>query len=48
MEKSPCTKICKLVNNTCISCKRNINEIITWKNLSDDEKKKIKDNLKNR
>ena len=48
METSPCIKICKLVDDVCISCERNINEIITWRNLSDDEKKKIQEDLTNR
>jgi len=48
METSPCIKICKLVDDVCISCKRNINEIITWRNLYNNEKKKIKEDLTNR
>ena len=43
MIKSPCTGICKLINNGkfCIGCGRSIEEISNWNNLKDKEKKEI-------
>ena len=40
---SPCIKECKLDEKEeyCISCLRSINEIASWNNFSDIEKKKI-------
>jgi predicted Fe-S protein YdhL (DUF1289 family) len=39
--KSPCNNRCKLVNGKCASCGRDIDSIVNWRNLSDDEKRII-------
>jgi len=48
--KSPCINICKI--NTpqgyCVGCKRKIEEIINWKNMSDKKKNLILNLLKKR
>ena len=43
MVRSPCAKICAIDHNVgfCIGCKRTIEEITSWTNLSDVKKKKI-------
>ena len=43
MVKSPCTGICKLINNDklCISCGRSIEEIVNWRNYNNKEKEEI-------
>jgi predicted Fe-S protein YdhL (DUF1289 family) len=45
MVGSPCIKVCKLENNYCIGCFRSIDEIRSWKNLSDEQKLIILDEL---
>ena len=42
MVRSPCTKICAINYNDgfCMGCKRTIEEITSWTNLSDVQKKK--------
>ena len=39
--KSPCIKICKLENEVCIGCRRTIQEIQQWRDLTDEEKRII-------
>jgi predicted Fe-S protein YdhL (DUF1289 family) len=50
MVRSPCTKICAINYNDgfCMGCKRTIEEITSWTNLSDVQKKKILLKTKNR
>ncbi len=36
--KSPCIKVCKLQDNICIGCFRDVEEIKRWKHLTEDEK----------
>jgi predicted Fe-S protein YdhL (DUF1289 family) len=38
---SPCIKVCKLIDSICIGCKRTIQEISTWVNLSEKQKQEI-------
>ena len=47
---SPCINECKLDKKEkyCISCLRTINEISSWRNFSDIEKKKIISKIKNK
>jgi len=46
--KSPCIKICKLHNDICVGCFRTIDEIKNWRNMTQNEKQKILDNIKQR
>lgn len=39
--KTPCIKICKLENEICIGCLRTIKEIKEWRDLTDDERECI-------
>lgn len=49
MEQSPCVKICTLNNdNICIGCGRNAYELQNWATFSDDIKRDIKAQLKDR
>lgn len=49
MVGSPCIKICKLnKEKICIGCFRTIEEISNWKNMTDNEKKNIIENLVNK
>jgi predicted Fe-S protein YdhL (DUF1289 family) len=49
MIKSPCNNICKLNNkNICIGCKRSLDEIASWSKLTDVDKLKILEEIKNR
>jgi len=46
---SPCTKKCKLTPaKVCSGCFRTVNEIISWRTLSDVEKLKITEQLRGR
>lgn len=45
--QSPCNKMCKLnEKDTCISCGRTLNEIINWRNFSQEKKLEIVNKLK--
>lgn len=46
--KSPCIKKCKLKNDVCISCKRTIQEIKQWRDLTEQEKEIIVNELSSR
>ncbi len=46
--KSPCIKVCKLQDNICIGCFRDVEEIKKWKQLTDDEKLTILINIQGR
>ena len=46
--KSPCIKVCKLQDNICIGCFRNIEEIKKWKRLTNKEKIVILNKLEKR
>lgn len=35
---SPCIRVCVLIEDTCVGCRRTIHEIIDWKAMSDAEK----------
>jgi len=39
--KSPCVKICKLIDNVCIGCYRTTKEITMWKKYTDEQREKI-------
>lgn len=47
---TPCTNICKINPNTglCIGCNRTIEEIAGWSQMTEDERKKLMENLKTR
>lgn len=44
--ESPCIDVCVLEKNTCKGCGRTIQEIGSWRELSDEEKMKIIERLK--
>ena len=46
--KTPCIKICKLENGRCIGCYRTIQEIKEWRDLTDDERESILQELDGR
>ena len=39
--KSPCIKICKLIESMCIGCYRTTEEITMWTKYTDEEREKI-------
>jgi hypothetical protein len=43
MVKSPCIKNCNFdeVTNTCLGCKRTVDEFRTWRGMTDEEKKDV-------
>lgn len=47
---SPCTKVCQLSTETglCIGCRRTPNEIQAWPSLSDERKRALLADLKQR
>lgn len=45
---TPCIRVCKLENGSCIGCKRTEDEISNWFWISDEEKLKIMKKLKKR
>ena len=49
MIKSPCIAVCKIdyESGYCLGCNRTIEEITDWSSLSDSEKKKIFQRIKN-
>lgn len=49
MVESPCNNKCGLDdNNKCLSCNRTLNEIINWCDMTDEEKKKVLEKIKER
>lgn len=45
MVESPCIKVCKLHDDICIGCIRSIDEIRSWKYLSESEKLSVLDQI---
>jgi predicted Fe-S protein YdhL (DUF1289 family) len=47
---SPCIKLCKVDSNEhyCIGCNRSLSEISNWWKYSEDEKRKVLEELKTR
>jgi len=43
--KSPCIKVCKIVNEVCIGCDRTLNQIQNWTNYTDKQRENIMNNL---
>lgn len=41
MEHSPCIRVCVLVEQICVGCRRSIDEIRGWVKMSDTEKQEI-------
>lgn len=40
--ESPCKKQCSIdLNEICIACKRTMEEICSWKNMTNEEKKQV-------
>ncbi len=40
--KSPCTGKCSIdIQDVCIGCYRHLDEITSWKNMSDQEKQQV-------
>ena len=39
--KSPCVKICKLIDSVCIGCGRTSEQISEWTKYTDEEKKQV-------
>ena len=46
MIDSPCQHICVLKNGVCIGCQRTVQEIAKWLKMSDDEKQKVLERIK--
>lgn len=46
--KSPCIKVCKVENKKCIGCYRTIDEIVSWRLLTDEQREDIMQSLKTR
>lgn len=46
--KSPCIKVCKISNDICIGCFRTIEEITSWRLLTDEQREDIMESLKTR
>ena len=38
---TPCIKLCKIENNTCLGCKRTLEQIAKWRSYSDLERLEI-------
>ena len=45
--KSPCVKICTLEDGVCIGCRRTQDEIREWVIMTDNQREKIMERLKN-
>ena len=45
--KTPCVKICKLVDNVCIGCGRTSKQITMWSKFTKKERDKIIKDIKN-
>lgn len=39
--RSPCTRVCKIVDTICIGCNRSIEEIRKWTKYTDQERETI-------
>ena len=46
--KSPCKNICIREDGVCIGCYRSTEEIVRWRTLSDEGKKRVLRNAKRR
>lgn len=46
--RSPCIKVCRVVDNQCLGCRRYLSEIAAWSSLSDIERDLIIDELPQR
>lgn len=47
MVESPCKYICTLENGVCIGCHRTRDEISKWRGMTDEEKLKVLERIKN-
>lgn len=47
MVKSPCIKDCNFdeKTNTCVGCKRTLDEFRNWKGMTDEEKREVLDRI---
>lgn len=45
---TPCVAICKVVDGVCVGCNRTLEEIGMWSKLSDEEKRKLMEELPHR
>jgi hypothetical protein len=45
--KSPCIGVCRLENDYCRGCKRHVDEIVEWYNLSEKKKQAVIERIKN-
>lgn len=46
MVESPCDNQCALdEDDICVSCYRSLDEIINWSDLTDEQKKKVYENI---
>jgi predicted Fe-S protein YdhL (DUF1289 family) len=45
---TPCIRVCKLENDVCIGCKRTTEELSNWFWYSEDQKRKLMEELKHR
>jgi len=45
---SPCKKICKVEDGRCIGCHRSLDEIGRWRDMSDQERRDVMEELPER
>jgi predicted Fe-S protein YdhL (DUF1289 family) len=45
---TPCIKVCTIEKDTCTGCKRTLKEIAHWSQYTDQQRKKIMTELKQR
>jgi predicted Fe-S protein YdhL (DUF1289 family) len=45
---SPCINVCRMQDNLCLGCYRTLDEIATWSQMSDAEKKQVLSKVANR
>lgn len=45
MIRSPCLKKCKLDGDVCVSCKRTLEEIKNWRNMTEEERNVVMDRV---
>lgn len=46
MSESPCTRNCSLENDVCVSCGRTRAEIVSWGQMTDEEKASVLERLR--
>jgi predicted Fe-S protein YdhL (DUF1289 family) len=44
---SPCKNVCRLKDEYCVACKRHIDEIVEWYNMTESQKQAVIKRIKN-